>query len=535
MRLLPPLLLLLLTVAATGVLADTSPYAVASLVHEQDLAVLDSSLTAALAAPAPLVRATAARVVAVRNRVELLPQLRERLAAESDAMAAREVIRAVGLLGSDEDIKAAAAASARWPAGMDDALVTAVARRGAAKALPIYTAALKQTRMSNHSAFFRMALWGQANLIGLAGSRMLGSDDEAGWRGLLSALADSDVAIIPGVMVASLGSPQEGIRSASIWYLVRGYATDPPALPALVKEKLAVRRSELSSDREDFGRELLHRMTGGERKNDPRWLKFLASEEADDLLQGETAALQYLTDEEYAVRYNRCEVQSKECEMPKKRSRMAIPSQPVMPPAFSLPEVLPAGLPDAIVEGVRCRDSWLGVATATVDQAGRISALDVAPVATTASCRRAIDTMLRLSLADNTSLRSTFTGPVLLAHAHRAPLCLDEGLAVDRAVSTYRVGGEVQPPIVKKRVEPYFPDSARQSMGLNRSAMVIVESVISSTGCVRSIRLVEQSPYAALNGAAVMALSQWTFTPGYLDRNPVDVLFNLTVNFKTGM
>jgi hypothetical protein len=30
-----------------------------------------------------------------------------------------------------------------------------------------------------------------------------------------------------------------------------------------------------------------------------------------------------------------------------------------------------------------------------------------------------------------------------------------------------------------------------------------------------------------------MAVSSWKFTPGYLDGKPVDVIFNLTINFKT--
>lgn len=526
MRFLPLLFLL-----ATNAIADTTPYTVASLVHEKDTAVLDPSLAAALGAPESLVRAAAARVITVRNRAELVPQLRERLEVETDATAAREVIRAIGLLGGDADIAAAAQASMRWPAAMDDALAVAVARRGAAKAIPIYAAALKPTRMSNHSEFFRVALWGQTNLIAFAGSRMIGSGDESGWRGLLAALADSDTAISPGVLATSIDSEQEGIRSASLWYVVRGYAIDPSSINALVKEKLAVTPAELSSDREDFARELLRRMLGGEKANDPRWLKFLAGDEADRLLMGETAALQYLTDEEYAVRYNRCEVQTQECALPRQRSAsITIPSQPVAPPAFSLPEVLPAGLADAIVSGARCRGSWLGVVIATVDQAGRIDKLDLGPVTTTPVCRRALDTLLRLSLADNTSMRSAFSGPILLVRANRAPLCLDEALP-QISTLTYRVGGAVQPPKVKKRVEPHFPDSALAAMGPGRNVFVVVEAVITSTGCVRNIRILEQSPYPALNGGAIMAITQWKFTPGHLDGKPVDVLFNLTINF----
>ena len=145
----------------------------------------------------------------------------------------------------------------------------------------------------------------------------------------------------------------------------------------------------------------------------------------------------------------------------------------------------------------------------------------------------AIDTLIRISFANNTSLRSAFSGPVLLAHSHRSTLCLDENQPAWGFDSTFRVGGSVQPPKVKKRVEPHFPDSAIEAMGAGRNVFVLVESVISSTGCVRSMRILEQSPFPAMNGAALMALSQWTFTPGAVDGKPVDVIFNMLFNFKT--
>jgi protein TonB len=72
-------------------------------------------------------------------------------------------------------------------------------------------------------------------------------------------------------------------------------------------------------------------------------------------------------------------------------------------------------------------------------------------------------------------------------------------------------------------------------MGSRRSAAVILEAVISKTGCLRSLRLVEQSPFPELNRAATEAMAQWTFAPALLDGEPVDVIFNLTVNFRVPM
>ncbi|HEX6099422.1 MAG TPA: TonB family protein [Thermoanaerobaculia bacterium] len=526
--------LLVLSFLAFGVSAQT-PYSVALLTQERDEAVAAESLQAALRSGVPLVRATAARVIAVRGATALLPGLREQLEAETDAMAAREVIRAMGLLGTKEDIAAAARVSSRWPVSMDDALAAAVARRGGTNALESYGAVLRATRMRNHSEFFRLSLWGVPNFIGYAGSRMLATSDEAGWRGLVEALEYSNIALDSGVLTSSLDTEAEAIRSASVWYLIRGYSADPAAVPALVREKLAAPRGELSSNREDFGRELLRRMLGGEKKNDQRWLTFLAGDEADALLGDDETTLQYLTEEEYAVRYNRCEVRSRDCILPPKRSRSTrtIPSQAVAPPAFNLPEVLPAGLADAIVTGARCDAAWVGVAGATVDSAGRIRTLDLEPVGASAACKRALETLLRVSYASNTSLRSPLTGAVLLVHGRRAPLCLDEPPPSTEITSTFRTGGNVQTPKVKKRVEPQFPASALNAMGNARNVLVIIESVITKEGCVRSMRLLKQSPFPELNGAALLALSKWQFTPGYLDGKPVDVIFNLTVNFKT--
>ena len=97
--------------------------------------------------------------------------------------------------------------------------------------------------------------------------------------------------------------------------------------------------------------------------------------------------------------------------------------------------------------------------------------------------------------------------------------------------SVYTTGGDIVAPKALRRVEPQFPESTRKAMGSNRNVLIQLESVITKEGCVRSLRPVQQSPFPELNGAALMALSQWTFAPGKLDGKPVDVQFSLTINF----
>jgi hypothetical protein len=317
-----------------------------------------------------------------------------------------------------------------------------------------------------------------------------------------------------GVMAASVAMPDDEIRFDSTWYLVRGYAVDPAAIKDPLRAVLLQPR-EAGPDREDFGRELLRRMLGAERKDDDRWLKFLESEDADRLLQSESQdVLQYFTDAEYRVRHNRCAVQSAECKVTKARPPVGrtIPGSAVAPPPFILPSLLPAGLADAIMNDAHCNDEWVGVGLATVDAAGRVKELDLSSVEMSGRCRDALATVIRMSLATPLSLRSDFSGPVLLARAATRSLCINEPPPSQRA-RLVRAGGEIKPPIVKKRVEPLFPHDALARMGGGAHVLVIAECVISRDGCVRSIRLLKKAPFGDLNGAALLALSRMDVRP----------------------
>ena len=139
----------------------------------------------------------------------------------------------------------------------------------------------------------------------------------------------------PGVLRASLDMPVEDIRTTSVWYLVRSYLPDPSMIDENVRATLAGPKEEASM-REAFGRELLRRMLGGERKDDPRWLDWLQSAEADPLLGNDESLFQYFTEKEFLVRKNHCGVTSYDCRMPEHRpTGRTIPSKDVMKPESS--------------------------------------------------------------------------------------------------------------------------------------------------------------------------------------------------------
>lgn len=521
-------ILALLALAPVAFAAKTAAQ-IAFLVESSDAAAIGDELREAINAPEPLLRATAARVAAVRGVTAVLPALRARLASESDSSAAREEVRALILLGDLGDVDLAINATRALPPGIDDVIARAVARR--ADAVDLYVAKLRPLGFAPDAEFFMQALWQRGMLPVSAGARLLGAGDAPAWRALLAALRESHLAMDANVLGAALGAPSEQIRTDSVWYLVRAYALDPKLIPPRIREVLAAPGDP--SLREAFGRELVARMLGAEKKDDSRWLDWLQSLEADELIGSETLLFEYFTDKEFMVRKNHCDVAANDCVMPPKRGTQ-IPSAEVAPPAFLLPGLLPPGLGDAVMAESRCNGQFMATARAVADAAGRVGDVVIQRIAIDQACERAVSVLMRLSLATPNSIAAPReTGNLVLVRAARQTLCLDEG-PLDVTSSLARsVGGDVKAPILKKKVEPRFPESARRQMGGSRYVMVILSAVISKNGCIRSMQLLEQSPYPELNGAALLAFSQWRFEPGRLNGAPVDSIFHLSVRFLT--
>jgi TonB family protein len=90
------------------------------------------------------------------------------------------------------------------------------------------------------------------------------------------------------------------------------------------------------------------------------------------------------------------------------------------------------------------------------------------------------------------------------------------------------VGGDVKAPVVINRVEPIYPEEARKA---RITGIVIVKAIISRDGVVKDVQVLKPLPFG-LDQAAVDAVKQWTFKPATLAGKPVDVYFNLTINFK---
>ena len=82
-------------------------------------------------------------------------------------------------------------------------------------------------------------------------------------------------------------------------------------------------------------------------------------------------------------------------------------------------------------------------------------------------------------------------------------------------------------PRVTRRITPDYPGGIER-----KSQDVIVETMVSAQGCVRAVRVVDPAMHPAFNNAALLAVQQWHFEPAMINTYPVDVLFDVTVEFR---
>jgi len=87
----------------------------------------------------------------------------------------------------------------------------------------------------------------------------------------------------------------------------------------------------------------------------------------------------------------------------------------------------------------------------------------------------------------------------------------------------------VDPPILRTRVEPVFPEEARSS---RESGTSILEGIITAEGCVDRLVILQPTREPLLDAAAIRAVRQWEYEPAIRDGKPVSVFLTITVNFR---
>lgn len=89
--------------------------------------------------------------------------------------------------------------------------------------------------------------------------------------------------------------------------------------------------------------------------------------------------------------------------------------------------------------------------------------------------------------------------------------------------------GTIDPPKLVKRRKPKFPHGAHY-YGI--TGALVVEVIVNADGTIRSPRVVTPLAAPTLSYAALEAVRRWQFEPARVGARPIDVVFNLTVNYK---
>jgi TonB family protein len=143
----------------------------------------------------------------------------------------------------------------------------------------------------------------------------------------------------------------------------------------------------------------------------------------------------------------------------------------------------------------------------------------------TEACGKAVRVMAFLSLAQrNEPVVAGRTVWVFLPHMKSLAACIDEAEAPAVKINP---GKNIKRPEKVKHVNPTYPPSAQKD---GKQGLVVVEAVISASGCVRTTAVIG-SVDLRLDIEALRAVSQWRFTPTLIGSTAVPVIMTVTVNF----
>jgi protein TonB len=92
-----------------------------------------------------------------------------------------------------------------------------------------------------------------------------------------------------------------------------------------------------------------------------------------------------------------------------------------------------------------------------------------------------------------------------------------------------RVGGQIAPPTLAKRVEPEYPPVA---IAAHVEGTVILEATVDRRGRVAGVEVLRSHPLLAT--AAVDAVKQWQYEPLMLNGSPQPFVLTVTVSFNVG-
>ena len=517
-----------------------SPGSVALLAEHTAQPGVAERLEAALRDGNAKVRAAAARVAHVEFAKSLVPVVREVLATESDADAAREEIRALAALASPADDPALRQAAARFGGRLDFALLEAIARTRQTVVIDLLldTADSFAVTRPQEGELVLLGARLTPDALDRYGNALLSRGDASRWGALIAAADSRGVPLPEALLAAGVRSRIPEIAGGTAWRLARARAAgEGPGTDVLD----GVATPESSDPDVRFAFEIGHRTPGQPFESDTLWiaaLDDLSRKTLADSIGPNDAVLSLLSPAEREALRRRWERRNPGRGGAKWDPRLAAKGGPDSLALRGLTD-LPRGVAGDAIAVSGCRpekDGLFGGVAIRYNVEGRPLRLTPIDVSVSKRCEIASRNLFLMTLAPRSSLPVKERPVILVAFARKDCIGeLDEPPVASVAPeveqpAVQRVGGDVEPPVLINRVEPDYPENLRRA-GLE--GVVVLEAVITESGCVRAVSILK-GVAPPLDFQSARAVSQWRYRPARLAGQPVSVYLTVTVTFNLG-
>lgn len=494
----------------------------------------------ALADARPEVRAAAARAAFASGAASLVPALLSAVEKEADRAAAREEFMALGALAPGKVDVALLAAARRFEGGPYGALARSLGRRGpSALALAPRLGELPLAA-PDWKAFFLWSTREGTQKLAAAADAALATGKAAAWAGLVAVAQESGEAIEDATIAQAVRSGSSETRADTYCHLLRlherGDEPGPRTRSALDESPEA--KGEGDDPVASIAFELLGRALGRRGRDRTALIEGLSGEEIALRLPTDTATLKELEGPERAA-YGQARfgdpdgVNEKlkkgwQEKSARKRARrdMRMRTASDFPPGLATDVLARAGCDVEKLDPIR----WVGL-EASYNGEGILKKAGLFPMeGLSPACQTAARVLLLMAFRPlDRAPRPNETDVVVLPLAQTFLSCV-AGMPASQAGPDERDhhGGRITPPKKVHNVDPRYPDLARK---VRRGGTVILEALISRSGCMRSVEVVH-GPALDLEGAAIKAVAFWRYTPALLAGKPVPTLITVTVNFR---
>lgn len=478
-------------------------------------------LRTALSDGDPRVRLAAARVVSATSARELWSPVSQALFVEQDPAPAAEQIRAMLHLQGARAVPLIEAHAVRLGGPAARSLADWLALHdvaGLVARLPSLAGRVAPGVDSLRAAVTRAAADPASRHDVLTAWAAVASGEE--WKMTLQSVLrfDADIQTAEATLIEALRSAREPIRQDTAWFMLEALAAGHSLPRPLLA---AVERPDVVTGWESFGRELLVRY--GRRADPVDAASFLARVPAVHRMRS-MGRLQLLSPNEQDVMKRR------------DPSLLGAPPRPMASgqlPTVRSVQLWMRGLIDDLASAAGCSlppVAVTGVARVTHHADGRPGKIEAATDKLSPSCVPVFHALLMTSISEvDRPVSQDQQLLYVLPLSQRFAQCTGRAFGALRRVGGEHGSGVIRTPRKTRDIKPVYPQPL---MRAGRQGTVILDAVLSDTGCVRDLYVSHSAGTVGLDLAALEAVSQWEFEPTLLDGEPIAVTMTVSVNFS---